>query len=116
MTNLNSFISGILVGTLAQILTFLQLQGQLKFDVLKNNFWLTVSMGIPISIMFMYSVRSLVTAFDGQLWPSRLIGFSIGTIVFSLLSSIIFNEPITSKTLACLILSLGILAVQLFWK
>ena len=116
MTNLYSLLTGIFVGALAQVLTFLQLQGQLKFDVLKNNFWLTVSMGIPISIMFMYSVRSLVTAFDGQMWPSRLIGFSIGTIVFSLLSSIIFDEPITSKTLVCLILSLGILAVQLFWK
>jgi hypothetical protein len=116
MTNLYSLLTGIFVGAMAQVLTFIQLQGQLKYDAMKNNYWLTVSMGIPISIMFMYSVRSLVTAFDGQLWPSRLIGFSIGTIVFSVLSSIMFNEPITTKTLVCLMLSLGILGIQLFWK
>jgi hypothetical protein len=27
-----------------------------------------------------------------------------------------FNEPITTKTSICLILSISILAVQLFWK
>jgi hypothetical protein len=50
-------------------------------------------MGIPISMLFMYSVKNMVIAFDGQMWPSRLIGFSIGAIVFSWLSWAIFNEP-----------------------
>ena len=43
-------------------------------------------MGIPISMMFMESVKYMVTAYGGQLWPSRLIGFSIGAIVFTWLS------------------------------
>ena len=73
-------------------------------------------MGIPISMLFMYSVKNMVTAFDGQMWPSRLIGFSIGAVVFSLLSWSVFNEPLTTKTIICLVLAIGILLVQLFIK
>jgi multidrug transporter EmrE-like cation transporter len=58
----------------------------------------------------------MVIAFDGQMWPSRLIGFSIGAVVFSLLSWTIFNEPLTTKTIVCLGLAVMILMVQLFWK
>ena len=58
----------------------------------------------------------MVTAFDGQMWPSRLIGFSIGAVVFSLLSWSVFNEPLTTKTIICLVLAVGILLVQLFVK
>jgi len=50
------------------------------------------------------------------MWPSRLIGFSIGAIVFSWLSWAIFNEPLTTKTIICLILAVCILLVQLFVK
>jgi multidrug transporter EmrE-like cation transporter len=58
----------------------------------------------------------MVTHFEGQLWPSRLIGFAVGTIVFTFMSMLWFNEPITTKTSICLSLSVLILLVQLFWK
>jgi len=105
MTNHFLIISGILIGLLAQVLVFFQLQGPLKYDLLKKYYWINVLMGIPISMLFMYSVKNMVMAFDGQMWPSRLIGFSIGAIVFTALSWSIFNEPITTKTLVCLMLS-----------
>jgi hypothetical protein len=106
----------ILVGSLAQVLTFLQLQGRWKFECMRNHQWLVVLMGIPISILFMTSVGLMVQHFDGQLWPSRLIGFVIGTIMFTIMSVSLFGEPITIKTGVCLLLSLMILMVQLFWK
>ena len=106
----------ILVGSLAQVLTFLQLQGSWQFEWMKNHQWLVVLMGIPISILFMTSVGLMVQHFDGQLWPSRLIGFVIGTIMFTIMSVSLFGEPITIKTGVCLLLSLMILMVQLFWK
>jgi hypothetical protein len=105
-----------LIGSLAQVLTFLQLQGRWKFEWMRNNQWLVVLMGIPISILFMTSVSLMVQHFDGQLWPSRLIGFVIGTIMFTIMSVSLFGEPITIKTGVCLLLSLMILMVQLFWK
>lgn len=116
MVNIGNLLIGMFFGFLAQVATFYQLQGPLKFEWFKNNYWLTVLMGIPISMLFMFSVKNLVIAFDGQMWPSRLIGFSIGAIVFSWLSWTIFSEPLTTKTLICLVLALGILLVQLFVK
>ena len=116
MTNVVALVVGIIFGLFAQIGTFFQLQGPLKYEWFKNYYWFLVLMGIPISMLFMYSVKNMVIAFDGQMWPSRLIGFSIGAVVFTWLSWLIFKEPLTLKTIVCLILALGILVIQLFWK
>ena len=116
MVNIGALLLGVLFGFFAQIGTFFQLQGQMKYDWFKEHYWLTVLLGIPISMLFMYSVKNMVIAFDGQMWPSRLIGFSIGAMVFTFLSWQIFNEPLSLKTFICLMLAFGILMVQLFWK
>ena len=111
-----NLIIGMLLGMTAQFLTFVQLQGRWKFEWMKNHQWIMVLLGIPISILFMTSVSLMVEHFEGQLWPSRLIGFVIGTIMFTIMSVSLFGEPITMKTAICLVLSLIILMVQLFWK
>ena len=111
-----NFIVGFLLGLLAQVLTFIQLQGQFKFTWMKENPWIVALMGVPISFLFIKSVDRLVTHFDGQLWPSRLLGFSIGAIVFTVMSRLWFQEPFSLKTIICLGLALCILTIQLFWK
>ncbi len=109
-------IYGMLLGAAAQILTFFQLQGQFKFQWMKDNQLLTSLIGIPISYIFLSSVKYLVEAHDGQLWPSRLIGYGIGVIVFITMSKLWFGEPVTLKTATCLLLSISIILIQLFWK
>jgi len=86
-----NLLKGFIFGLLAQVLTFFQLQGQMKFEWFKNNTLLVACMGIPISLLFMYSVKNFVTAYDGQIWPSRLIGFGIGVIVFTIMSHYMFR-------------------------
>ena len=90
-------LKGFIFGLIAQVLTFFQLQGQMKIEWFKNNTFLTACMGIPISLLFMYSVRNFVGAYDGQIWPSRLIGFGIGVVVFTAMSHYMFNEPLPPK-------------------
>ena len=114
--NYIALLIGIVFGFLAQIATFFQLQGSLRYEWFKNNYWFVVLMGIPISMLFMESVKQMVTAYGGQLWPSRLIGFSIGAIVFTWLSWWLFKEPLTMKTMVSLLFAIGILCVQIFWK
>lgn len=109
-------LKGFIFGIIAQIITFIQLQGQLKIEWLKNNMWFGILMGMPISYLFMLSVKYLVTAYDGQIWPSRLIGFGIGVTVFTGMSFLMFNEHLTSKTLTCLGLGVIIILIQIFWK
>ena len=83
---------------------------------MKDNPHIMVLLGIPISYLFMASVKFMVEHFDGQLWPSRLIGFAMGTIMFTIMSIYWFNEHISIKTGMCLFLALCILLIQLFVK
>ena len=111
-----NLLKGFIYGLIAQVITFMQLQGQMKYSILKNNTWFVVLLGLPISYLFMISVKHFVAAYDGQIWPSRLIGFGIGVVVFSLMSHWLFKEPFTLKTLVCLGLGSLIVLIQILWK
>lgn len=103
-------------GLIAQIFSFLQLQGSIKYGWFQKYPAIILLSSIPAAWFYIKSVQHFVTAFDGQIWPSRLIGFGIGIIVFVSLSILLFKEPVTTKTLVCLGLALSILGVQIFWK
>jgi multidrug transporter EmrE-like cation transporter len=111
-----NLLLGMLYGLIAQILTFLQLQGNIKYHWFEKYPIILLSTAVPISYLFIKSVEYMVTYYDGQIWPSRLIGFAIGIIVFALMSYFIFKEPINLKTVICLILGGAILGVQILWK
>ena len=109
-------LEGALYGTLAQIITFLQLQGNIKWGwYAKYPFWVLLA-SVPISILFIKSVEKIVAAFNGEIWPSRLIGFGIGIIIFTIMSWLVFKEHLTLKTMICLLLASMIVALQIFWK
>jgi hypothetical protein len=110
------FLIGFTLAMLAQTLTFVQLQGQFKYNWMKDNPFIVSLIGIPISLMYLLSVKYLVSYFEGQLWPSRLLGFTAGAIVFTCMAHYWFQEPFTTKTGVCLFLSLCIMAIQLLWK
>ena len=101
---------------LGQIGSFLQLQGGIKFGWYEKYLWVILLCSVPISYIYIRAVNLYVDAFEGQIWPSRLIGFALGIMVFTLLSTLLFKEDITLKTGVCLALSVSIVAIQLFWK
>jgi len=111
-----NFILGLLYGIFAQIFTFIQLQGQFKFQWMKDNPVIMALFGFPLSLLYLQSVKHMVAHFEGQLWPSRLLGFAIGTVVFTGMSWAWFREPLSLKTLICLGLAVCIMLVQIFWK
>ena len=111
-----NYVIAILYGLVAQIITFLQLQGPYRYDVLRNHPVPVLLMAVPIAWLFTKSTHYFYIASEGQLWPGRLIGFGIGMIVFSLMSYALFKEPMTMKTIVTLILSVLIVCLQVFWK
>jgi hypothetical protein len=111
-----NIIYGILFGLLGQIGSFLQLQGAMKLGWFPKYFWPVLLMSVPLSWFYIKSVEYFVSAFDGQLWPSRLIGFGLGIFVFSIMSHYLFKEPFTPKTIVCIGLGLTIIAIQILWK
>lgn len=107
---------GIIYGLVAQVMTFLQLQGNIKYGWYQKYPILLLVASIPISYCYIRSVEHIVAAYGGEIWPSRLIGFGIGIIVFGLMSWLLFGETFTPKTIICLILAAGIVAIQVLWR
>ena len=103
-------------GLLGQVGSFMQLQGAMKLGWYPKYFWPMMLLSIPLSIAYVKSVEHFVNAFNGQLWPSRLIGFGLGIVTFSILSHYMFKEPFTPKTIVCIGLGLIIIALQILWK
>jgi hypothetical protein len=109
-------VYGIIYGLLGQIGSFMQLQGAMKFGWYQKYLWLVLLISIPLSWFYIKSVEYFIAAFNGQLWPSRLIGFGLGIVVFSIMSHYLFKEPFTPKTIVCIGLGLTIIAIQILWK
>jgi len=113
---MNNFLWGFIYMFIAQVGTFLQLQGSAKYNWYSKYPILILLCGIPLSWLYIQSVRNLTLAFNGEMWPNRIIGFGTGAIIFGFLSYFLFKEPINSKTLLCLFLSLLIICIQIFMK
>jgi multidrug transporter EmrE-like cation transporter len=109
-----NYTIGILYGLVAQILTFIQIQGYVKYQTFKEHTWLVLLMGLPLSWLYMQSTKYLVLAGEGEIWPSRLVGFGVGIIVFTTMAYFLFGEPITMKTAISLLLAITIVCIQVF--
>jgi multidrug transporter EmrE-like cation transporter len=108
-------VYALLLAASAQIISFIQLQGQMKWAFAKHNPYLMMLLGLPISLIFIKTTRLFNEHYDAN-WPGRLIGFGIGVIVFTIMSWLIFQEYPTPKTLTCLGLAFIIVLLQIFWK
>lgn len=109
-------IFAIFLGSVAQALTFFQGQSQFFWSWAKEHPWAISCAGVPISYMFIKFFKYCALSYDGQIWPGRLVGFALGSIVFTILAWFIMKEPISTKTFVCLLLSAGILGIQILWK
>ena len=116
MSNITKLITGTLLFLLGQTLVWYQINGQFLSEWIKNRPWLMSLLGIPISYVYIIATRDLVTAFNGELWPQRLIGFSMGMIAFAFLTWFHLNQSITLKTAVTLALAALIVIIQIAWK
>lgn len=111
-----NILMALLIVTVAQVLTYFQMQGQFFSEWFKKNTLLVMFLGIPVSWLFIKYAKFAYEGFEGATWPGRLISFAVGAIVFTVLSWQVMGEQVNGKTLLCLILAMGILAIQIFWK
>ena len=114
--NIQKLIWGTLLFRLGQIFVWYQINGQFISEWMKKHpLWVSF-MGVPISFIYIYATQYLVEAFNGDLWPQRLIGFAMGMISFSFLTWFHLNEAITLKTAVTLALATAIVVIQIVWK
>ena len=95
-----------------QIFIWFQLNGQLKWEWFRDNYFLLSLLGLPISYALIVSTKIGYQGF-GELWPIRLIAFAIGMISFPFVTYLILGEGITAKTGVSILLAIVIMILQL---
>jgi hypothetical protein len=96
---------------------WIQTNGQFIWPWFKKNpIILSMIGGTMISYLFIKGTALLAEHFDGQLWPGRFIGQSSGIVVFAIMTFILMNEGINTKTAISLLLAVLLISVQIFWK
>ena len=100
---------------IAQVISFIQLQGQMLWKFPKDNPYVMMLLGLPISLIFIKTTKVFNQHFNTN-WPGRLIGFGVGVIIFTIMSWLLFKETPNPKTLVCLGLAFTIITLQIFWK
>ena len=115
--NYKTFLAGMLLFLLGQTLAWYQTNGQFISTWIKEHPILVAAIGgIPVGYSYILGTTYLVQAFDGAVWPSRLLGFSMGILAFTTLTLIHLGEAINLKTSIILMLALSIILIQVLWK
>jgi len=114
--NVGYIILGAALGVLAQLGAWLQHNLQFKFPKYEPNWWGWYLMSIPITWLFLTASKYTVEGFNGEIWANRFIGFSMGVLAYAILTQLVFGQPITWKVGAQIILAIGIISIQTFWK
>ena len=107
---------GFLYFIIGQVLIWFQSHLQFFNNWSKDNPFIISIAGIGVSYVSILATKHLAEAYDGLVWPSRLIGFGIGIVIFSGLTWWLLGEKIEMKSAICVILAFCILLIQLYWK
>ena len=99
-----------------QSAVWFQTNGQFVWSWFKDHPFILSLFGIPISLGYIWATKFAFTAFDGTLWPGRLIGFAMGIISFTILTNYYMGEGISTKVIVSLILAITLVLIQVFWK
>jgi len=110
-----SIILSAILFMIGQILIWFQSNGQFISEWFKNNTLLVSFFGVPISYLFIHATRMSYEGY-GATWPGRMMGFAIGVMVFTYLAHTFMGESINLKTALSILLSIGIICIQVFMK
>ena len=99
-----------------QSAVWFQTNGQFVWSWFKDHAFILSLFGIPISLGYIWATKFAFTAFNGTLWPGRLIGFAMGIISFTILTNYYMGEGISTKLIVSLILAVALVYIQVFWK
>ena len=109
--------TGILFFTIGNVLAWFQYNSQFVWPWWRDKPVITnLIFAIPMGLCFWYAVKQVVDT-TGLLWTSKLVGFGVSNVIFAILTYFFMKESmLTPKTMICLVLSMAIIGIQIFWK
>jgi hypothetical protein len=115
-TKMSHLLLGVAILIAVYIVGWHQIYGQFIHDFYKKyEMWL-IWLSVPNTMLSIYATKLLTEYFEGKMWPNRIFTFSIGIIMFTILTTIYFNERLSLKTLTLVGLCGLIVSLQVLWK
>jgi hypothetical protein len=99
-----------------QTCAWIQFNTQFKYPKYGPEWWGWYVVAIPSTWFFLKSAQFGVEAMGGSLWANRFLGFTMGIIVYAILTNYFFQQPITLKIGIQIGLALCVMMVQIFMK
>ena len=113
---MTKLLLGLTILVLVYIVGWHQIYGQFIHSFYKKYELYLIWLSVPTTLLSIYATKLLAEYFNGKMWPNRIFTFSIGIVMFTILTHIYFNEKLNYKTLTLIALSGLIVAVQVLWK
>ena len=100
----------------AHVLGFFQLNLKFIYPELSSKaLYIACAFSLPMTLLFYYGWTYSMES-SSSAWTSRFISFGVSYLVFPILTSIFLGEGFfDAKTIICIILSMLILYIQLFY-
>ena len=98
-----------------QTIAWFQFNIQFKYPKYGPEWWGWYLLAIPSTWFFIKSAQLGVESLGGSVWGNRFLGFTVGIVVYTILTQWYYDQPITLKIATQLLLAFSILAVQAFW-
>tara|TARA_R110000772_G_scaffold226929_1_gene337618 strand:+ start:1154 stop:1504 length:351 start_codon:yes stop_codon:yes gene_type:complete len=114
--NIKLLTLGFIYFVIGQLIIWFQSHLQFISNWSKDNPLLIAIPGVLVSYVSILATKNIAEAYDGLVYPSRLIGFGIGIILFALLTWMFLGEKLSIKSGVSIILAFCIVTIQLFWK
>lgn len=114
--NFKYFLLTCFLFLLGQTGVWFQLNGQFIWDWAKRNPILMSFVGVPFTYLFILATSYGEKAFMGLMWPQRFLGFSIGIIMFAILTHHFLGQGISVKTWVSLTLAVMIIIIQVLFN
>lgn len=109
-------VIGISLLLVVYVIGWHQLHGQFIHPWFKKYETYLLFLSVPVTYLSIKSVKYINDYFNGQMWPNRILTFSVGMILFTVLTSIYFDEKPSTKTVVLLSLAFITVILQVFWK
>ena len=113
---MTKLLLGVAILIAVYIVGWHQLYGQFINNFYKKHEMWLIWFSVPNTWLSIYATRLLTEYFDGKMWPNRIFTFSIGIIMFTILTTIYFNERLNLKTTVLVVLCGLIVGLQVLWK
>jgi hypothetical protein len=105
-------VIALLMFCLGQGIAWVQVYGYLKWNWFKNNDIMIYVLSLPIAYFIVTGTRLCIEGLDGKTWPVRILTFTIGFLIFGLMSFLVLKQVPDTKTCISIVLCLVIIVIQ----